>query len=84
MTEVNGELIYEILKALQSDVRLLKDSQAEIKQELISVRGTLVAIQQDTNNIYGILARHDNRLDRIEHRLELRELAEPPQAPYEP
>ena len=84
MTEVNGELIYEVLKSLQSDVRLLKDGQAEIKQELISVRGTMVSIQQDVNNIYGILARHDNRLDRIERRLELRELAEPPQAPYEP
>lgn len=76
MAAINAELIYEILKSLQSDIRLLKDGQSEIKQELISIRGTMVSMQQDINNIYGILARHDGRLDRIERRLELRELAE--------
>ena len=84
MAEVSNELIFEILKAMQADIRLLKDGQSEIKQELIAVRGTMVSMQQDINNIYGILARHDERLDRIERRLELRELAEKPQAPYEP
>ena len=83
MAEVSNELIYEILKAMQADIRLLKDGQGEIKQELIAVRGTMVSMQQDINNIYGILARHDERLDRIERRLELRELAEV-QGPYEP
>ena len=84
MAEVDGDLIYEILKSIQGDIRLLKDGVGEIKQELIAVRGTMVSMQQDINNIYGILARHDQRLDRIEHRLELRELAEKPQSPYEP
>ncbi|MGB3831907.1 MAG: hypothetical protein WA975_08595 [Mesorhizobium sp.] len=83
MAEVSNELIYEILKAMQADIRLLKDGQGEIKQELIAVRGTMVSMQQDINNIYGILARHDERLDRIERRLDLRELAEA-QRPYEP
>ena len=90
MAEVSNELIYEILKAMQADIRLLKDGQGEIKQELIAVRGTMVSMQQDINNIYGILARHDERLDRIERRLDrierrldLRELAEA-QGPYEP
>jgi len=83
VAEVSNELIYEILKAMQADIRLLKDGQGEIKQELIAVRGTMVSMQQDINNIYGILARHDERLDRIERRLELRELAEA-QGPYEP
>jgi len=83
VAEVSNELIYEILKAMQADIRLLKDGQGEIKQELIAVRGTMVSMQQDINNIYGILARHDERLDRIERRLDLRELAEA-QRPYEP
>jgi hypothetical protein len=83
MTSVTNELIYEVLKGLQQDVRLLKDGQAEIRQELISVRGQLVAISQDINNIYGMLGRHEERLDRIERRLELRELAEP-QRPFDP
>jgi len=77
MAEIDGELIYEILKSIQQDVRLLKDGQAGIRQELISVRGQLVSINQDVNNIYGTLARHETHFDRIERRLELRELAEP-------
>ena len=83
MPEVDSQLIFEVLKSMQSDMRLLKDGQGEIKQELISIRGQLIAINQDISNIYGILGRHDERLDRIERRLELRELAESP-TPYEP
>ena len=81
MAEVTNELIFEVLKSLQADVRLLKDGQGEIKQELISIRGQLVAVNQDINNIYGILGRHDERLGRIEQRLELHEFAEP-HTPY--
>ena len=83
MPDATNDLIVEILRSLQQDVRLLKDGQSEIKQELISIRGTMVSMQQDINNIYGILARHEERLDRIERRLELRELAEP-QHPFDP
>lgn len=54
-----------------------------MKQELNVIRGHLTAIQTDSNNIYGILGRHDRRFDRIERRLELRELAEA-QHPFEP
>ena len=83
MPAATNDLIVEILRSLQQDVRLLRDGQSEIKQELISIRGTMVSMQQDINNIYGILARHEERLDRIERRLELRELAEP-QHPFDP
>jgi translation initiation factor 2B subunit (eIF-2B alpha/beta/delta family) len=76
MTDVTNELLYEILKAVQTSIRKLEDGLGELKQELIAIRGTMVSMQQDINNIYGILARHDQRLDRIERRLELRELAE--------
>lgn len=76
MAEVTNELMYEVLKSLQQDVRFLKDGQREIKQELVSIRGYILSIQNDVHNIYGILGRHDDRLDRIERRLELRELAE--------
>jgi hypothetical protein len=33
----------------------------------------MVSMQQDVHNIYGVLTRHEARLDRIEHRLELNE-----------
>ncbi|MFN3546307.1 MAG: hypothetical protein ACK4U0_02350 [Mesorhizobium sp.] len=83
MAEATNELMYELLKSLQHDIRLLKDGQGEIKQELISIRGHMISVQQDIHNIYGVLARHDQRLDRIEQRLELREFAEP-QRPIQP
>ncbi|MEZ5804629.1 MAG: hypothetical protein R3E51_14460 [Rhizobiaceae bacterium] len=84
MAEVTNELIYEVLRGVQSDIRQLKDGQSEIRHEIVAMRLNLVSIHQDLNNIYERLARHDERLDRIEHRLELRELAEKSQAPYTP
>ena len=38
-------------------------------------------MQTDMRNIYDKLDRHEDRLERIERRLELRELAEP-ETPY--
>lgn len=84
MAEINGEPIYEMLKRIQADVSTLKEGQREIKAEIGAMRGTVISTQQDIHNIYGILARHDDRLDRIERRLELREFAERGQAPFEP
>jgi hypothetical protein len=84
MAEVTNELMFEVLKAVQQDVRALKDGQNEVRNEIVAVRLNLVSVHQDLNNIYGILGRHEERLDRIERRLELRELAERPQSPYNP
>jgi tetrahydromethanopterin S-methyltransferase subunit G len=55
----------------------------EIRNEMQSLRGTMISMQQDVHNIYGVLTRHHQRLDRIENRIELRELAEA-QARFEP
>lgn len=84
MAEVNAELLYQVLKQVQHDIRNLKDGQSEMRQELISIRGQLISINQDTSNIYGMLSRHDDRLEPIEHGLELREMAERSHKPYDP
>ncbi|WP_275782805.1 hypothetical protein [Pararhizobium gei] len=76
MAEITNELMYELLKRIHTDVAGLKEGQREIRLELNAMRGTMISMQQDIHNIYGILARHETRLDRIENRLELRELAE--------
>ena len=83
MAEIDGNLLYEVLKSVQQDTRQLKDGQAELKQELISIRLQQLGMQNDVHNIYAMLARSDQRLERIENRLDLRELAEP-QRPYDP
>ena len=84
MTEVNGELIYEILKNLQVRATNVELVLIEHSKELQALRGHSPSAQTDMNNIYGVLQRIDSRLDRIERRLELHELAEPPQSPYDP
>ena len=76
MVAVTNELMYELLKKMNADLSSVKTTVGELKQEINAMRGTMVSMQADIHNIYGILARHGERLDRIESRLELRELAE--------
>lgn len=83
MAEATNELMYELLKRVHHEIGELRQDVSETKRELNVMRGHMVATQSDIHNIYGILARQDDRLERIEHRLDLRELAEA-QRPYEP
>jgi hypothetical protein len=73
--EVSSEFMFEVLKQIRDDISSMKLGQAELKAEMQAFRGHMVALQQDTQNIYSILARHDMRLDRIDRRLELVEPA---------
>lgn len=83
MAEVTNELMYELLKKLNARFDRVDASLAELRAEANSLRGTMIAIQQDIHNIYTSLSRHELRLDRIENRLELRELQEA-QSRFEP
>jgi archaellum component FlaC len=83
MAEVTNELMYELLKTIHQRMDRLENGLGEVKQELVSIRLSMMGMQTDIHNIYGILGRHDERLDRIEKRLELRGLAEA-QTPYRP
>ena len=84
MAEDDGDLIYEILKSIQGGLDKIDAGIGEIRHEIVSLRLNQMGMQNDIHNIYGVLARHDERLERIEHRLDLRELAEKSQTPYEP
>lgn len=83
MAEVTNEPMYELLKRIHERMDRLEHGQGELRQELVAMRLQGMAVQTNINNIYGVTARIDQRLDRIEQRLELRELAET-QLPYEP
>ncbi|MDF1599806.1 hypothetical protein PZ895_08450 [Mesorhizobium sp. YIM 152430] len=83
MSESSNELMYELLKKIHHRMDKLENSLGEIKHEIVAVRPQALSTQTDINNIYSVNARIDQRLERIEHRLELREFAEP-HAPYEP
>ena len=83
MSEVTNELMFELLKRVHHEIGELRQDVSETKRELNVMRGHMVATQSDIHNVYGILARQDERLERIDRRLDLRELAES-QRPYEP
>ena len=83
MTTVDADLVYEILKRIQTDVALLKEGQRDLRQDNLSIRNQFHSMQGDINSLRGTFAQIDQRLDRIENRLELRELAEA-QARFEP
>jgi hypothetical protein len=74
MAELTQELMYEILKQIQSDMAGLKEGQRETNARLNALTTHFVGLQQDISNIYGILTRHDARLERIERRLDLAEV----------
>ena len=83
MAEITNELMYELLKRMHTDITELKFGQRELKVEMNAMRGTMVSMHQDIHNIYTSLTHREQRLERIENRLELRELAET-QARFEP
>jgi predicted nucleic acid-binding Zn-ribbon protein len=72
---VTNELMFETLKKMHQRFDKLDLAVGEVKPEITAIRGHIYGIQGDMTNIYAKLARHDLQLDRIENRLELRELA---------
>jgi predicted nucleic acid-binding Zn-ribbon protein len=76
VAEITNELMFETLKKMHQRFDKLDLAVGEVKSEITAIRGYTYGIQGDITNIYAKLARHDIQLDRIENRLELRELAE--------
>jgi hypothetical protein len=71
MTEVSNELIFEVLKQVQQRLDRVDNKVDELKSEMNAFRGHLISLQQDTQNIYAMLGRHDVHLELFERRLEL-------------
>lgn len=71
MTDVTNELMFEVLKAIQRELGLVRGDVSDLKQQMHAVRTHLTAIQQDTGNIYNRLGTLEDRVDRIETRLGL-------------
>ena len=69
MAEISSDLLIEILNKIQDRLSAIEHKVDELKAEMQAMRGHMVAMQQDINNIYATLARHETRFDRIERRL---------------
>ncbi|MAY63290.1 MAG: hypothetical protein CML29_13870 [Rhizobiales bacterium] len=76
MAEVTQELLFELLKRVHADVGELRQTQRDLQADFINMRGTMVAIQADMHQMHGMLYRQDDRMERIEKRLDLREFNE--------
>lgn len=84
MAEINGDLIYEMLKRIQSDISQLKEGQRDLRQDNLSIRNQIHNMQGDINSLRASVSYIDDRMERIERRLELRELSERGQSLFDP
>jgi len=71
MAEQTQDLMFEILKNLQGEVRMLREGQRDIKEELIAVRLHQHAAQGELNALLSRMGGVENRLERIERRLDI-------------
>jgi DNA repair ATPase RecN len=71
MTSITNELLYDVLKSMQTRLGRMDGKLDEVKGELQAVRSHIVGVQQDVSNIYAKLGDHADRLERIETRLGL-------------
>jgi len=76
VAEVSNELMYELLKRIHGDVAEVKFDVQELKRRMTGSEEAVVGVNRR-------LDRQDEHFERIERRLELRELAEP-QRPFDP
>jgi len=83
LAEVSPELLQELLRRLHSRADKSERMAREFRNELNSMRLSLHGHQSDLNNLYAMHSQMDERVERIEARLDLRELSES-QARFEP
>lgn len=72
-TNINNNLMLEILKDIQHNVRKLTDDNKEIKQGLLRVRDDVHGLRGDVLSLERRLVEVESRLDRVEVRLGLAE-----------
>ena len=83
MAEVSQDLLHELLRRMPNRADKSDAAIRDLRNEINSMRLAIHAHQSDVNNLYSMLHQLDARLERIENRLELRELSEA-QARFEP
>jgi septal ring factor EnvC (AmiA/AmiB activator) len=78
MADVTPELMFEVLKSVQSRLAQVDGKIDELKHEMQAsrtsqngIRQEITSVFQKVSGIHATLVRHEGRLDRIEARLEL-------------
>jgi hypothetical protein len=78
MADISNELIYEVLKSVPARLTQVDGTADENKSDMLALRTQITSIHHDLlsihhelGGVHGTLIRHEQRLDRIERRLEL-------------
>ena len=71
MPDVTNELLYEVLKTVQDRLTKIEDGQRDIREEIIGVRLHMHAMQGKLNSLFVGVGSVEDRLVRIERRLDL-------------
>jgi septal ring factor EnvC (AmiA/AmiB activator) len=78
MADVTTELMFGVLKSVQTRLAQVDGKIDELKQEMQAsrtsqngIRHEITSVFQEVSGIHATLVRHEGRLDRIEKRLEL-------------
>ena len=76
MSEITNELMYEVLKKIQTDTNDLKKMRSEMRDGFASVRQYLTAIQSDYQLLERRMSDMESDVDRVMRRLEISEDSE--------
>lgn len=71
MAEVTNELIYEVLKAMQTRLGNMEDGIREMRGEIRALRTTMHGSHEDIGNLYEAFTALEARMGRIERRLDI-------------
>jgi septal ring factor EnvC (AmiA/AmiB activator) len=78
MANVTPEVMFEVLKSVQTRLAQVDGKIDELKQEMQAsrtsqngIRQEITGVFQEILGVHATLVRHEGRLDRIERRLEL-------------
>jgi len=84
MTDVSQDFLHELLRRFHQRFDRSEQVIKELRGENASLRGQVHFLQGDINNVRAVIARLEDRLEYVEKRLELRDLSETPQSPFDP
>jgi hypothetical protein len=71
MAEATNELMYELLKRMNSELALIREDVRGGRDEMTAMPGHMLAIQRDVNNIYERMGSLKTRVERIGRRLNI-------------
>jgi septal ring factor EnvC (AmiA/AmiB activator) len=78
MADVTLEFMFEVLKSVQARLAQIDGKIDELKQEMQAsrtaqngMRQEIASVFEEISGVHKTLIRHEDRLDRIERRLEL-------------